>query len=613
MWAIKSQRLAAVTQHSLCQANVTGEVNYSGPASFNFEIKSNSKSSGFKTASFTILDVDDPPTAGVSVPAGEMAIYKDQKSWIRIDSTDPEGLLPSSCTATASPLSNASLTQCTCYRGVCYVGVTGTAGSGTVSFSYKVTVNGEQSSALNFSESAAARSSVSISDQKFQIGTELTLATGLDNGSECEILNADQLSSSTCNCSSDESTVETSDELCKYTPVKDDAAHRGSASFNFRIKSGGTWSRLGLAVEKLPTATPPAPVPNSFNDRDGENIRLGWKEIEGFLKEVKVFTCGGSSEVTSLQPNSLNITNLTATLADDPDDTDIPKVKLRFTDILGNTLDSDCTSTLKVSKANFPPSQRPYFKELSSGFQHSCALSTGGHAYCWGNNGKGQLGDETTDSSSTPVKVTSSLGFTSISAGKEHTCAIANTGASYCWGNNGNGQVGRGGSSGGISKIPQLVDTGGMSPTDTKARYFTALSAGASHTCGIAMDGTLWCWGDDSKGQLGNGSETGEKSAPFKVDSDKRFISVASGSHHSCAITSEGVVMCWGDNASGQLGIGNTMDQATPSQVDSSRIHGSTSQQAFKNLVSEVIIAAPSRQPILFIVGVKGRTTGLVN
>jgi alpha-tubulin suppressor-like RCC1 family protein len=132
------------------------------------------------------------------------------------------------------------------------------------------------------------------------------------------------------------------------------------------------------------------------------------------------------------------------------------------------------------------------FSAISAGFNHSCGLSTGGAAHCWGNNFAGQLGDGTTGGEG-PSPVSGGLTFTKISVGRVHTCGISTGGQGYCWGDNELGQLGIGSASG-FAVLPTQI-AGGLMLKD--------ISAGTDHTCAVNTDDAVHCWGYASK--LGTG------------------------------------------------------------------------------------------------------------
>jgi alpha-tubulin suppressor-like RCC1 family protein len=199
---------------------------------------------------------------------------------------------------------------------------------------------------------------------------------------------------------------------------------------------------------------------------------------------------------------------------------------------------------------------------VAAGSSHSCALLKDGTLWCWGGNAFGQLGDGTTADKTTPVQV-QGLGssVTTVSAGLAHTCAIQQNGTVWCWGSNLAGQLGDG------TKTDKVIPVQVLGLAAAGA----ALSAGGFHTCARLTNGALYCWGDNGSGQLGDGTTVG-KSMPAQVQNLGASVAEVSaggslGGSHTCAILSGGTVWCWGANAYGQLGDGTKMDQAKPIQL----------------------------------------------
>ena len=198
---------------------------------------------------------------------------------------------------------------------------------------------------------------------------------------------------------------------------------------------------------------------------------------------------------------------------------------------------------------------------IAAGVVHTCALTTEGKAYCWGQGGNGQLGNNSTTKSSIPVAVQMPAGvsFQSITAGSEHTCALTAEGKAYCWGWNNQGQLGN--NSATNSLIPAAVQMpAGVS--------FQSISAGNSHTCALTTEDKAYCWGWNTNGQLGNNSTT-KSSIPAAVQmpAGVSFQSIAANTTHTCALTTEGKAYCWGWNGYGQLGNNSTTDSRIPAAV----------------------------------------------
>jgi alpha-tubulin suppressor-like RCC1 family protein len=196
---------------------------------------------------------------------------------------------------------------------------------------------------------------------------------------------------------------------------------------------------------------------------------------------------------------------------------------------------------------------------IAAGNDHTCALTPSGGVKCWGDNGSGELGDGTTTLSKIPVDVTGlSSGIIAIAAGSNYTCALTSSGEVKCWGQNDYGQLGDGTTTN--SSIP--VDVIGLK------NGIVAITAGGSHSCALTSSGEVKCWGWNSNGQLGNQSDT-DSSVPVNIIGfSSGVISLSAGDMHTCALTSDGGVKCWGYNHFGQLGDGTTTASNVPVDVN---------------------------------------------
>ena len=143
----------------------------------------------------------------------------------------------------------------------------------------------------------------------------------------------------------------------------------------------------------------------------------------------------------------------------------------------------------------------------------------------------------------------------SIAAGGRHSCILDEAGKVLCWGNNERGQLGDG-----------TFDARAVPAAVTGDFTLASISAGVWHTCGVSRDGDAFCWGSNDAGQLGDGT-TSPRAAPVRVSGSATFRQVRAGSSHSCALTRAGVVFCWGSNAVGQLGDGSRATRTTPVAV----------------------------------------------
>jgi alpha-tubulin suppressor-like RCC1 family protein len=207
------------------------------------------------------------------------------------------------------------------------------------------------------------------------------------------------------------------------------------------------------------------------------------------------------------------------------------------------------------------------FIQLAASGIRTCGLTSAGKAYCWGRNSEGQLGDGTFDDRLVPTAVGNATSgaavvFASLEAGAAHTCGITGGGKAYCWGYNVNGQAGDG-TPNTVLPAPKAV-AGGLS--------FTELTGRANSTCGLS-GGSLYCWGYNGNGQLGDGTTTSHPSpspatgGPFAALGAGGTPDPALIGTHACALTGTGAAYCWGWNASGQGGDGTTTDHSTPTAV----------------------------------------------
>lgn len=208
------------------------------------------------------------------------------------------------------------------------------------------------------------------------------------------------------------------------------------------------------------------------------------------------------------------------------------------------------------------------FETIDAGASHTCGRTSNGAAYCWGRNDRGQLGDGSITDRAAPVAVTGGLAFERITAGGfdiGHTCGIASGGAAHCWGDNELGQLGNGTPD--IAPHPQpIAVAGGLT--------FVSLSAGLGrHSCGLAFDGAAYCWGENTFGGLGDGSTTSRPS-PVAVTGGVKFAELKAGGFigHTCGLTDTGIGYCWGENERGQIGDGSTTDRLSPVAVAGSLV-----------------------------------------
>jgi alpha-tubulin suppressor-like RCC1 family protein len=248
------------------------------------------------------------------------------------------------------------------------------------------------------------------------------------------------------------------------------------------------------------------------------------------------------------------------------------------------------------------------WRQIASGGRHTCGLTANGEVLCWGRTSEGQLGDARQllwDHPETTVKLPAGVGATQIAAGSTHTCMLGSDRRVYCWGRGESGQLGNGGldsSSDAVAvELPgpakqvgtgtdfscallvdgsvqcwgrgiRLGNANRMQADSSKAvavamatddPTMTALAVGTDHACALSTMSAIYCWGETSQGRLGNGATAaGTAYRPVKtVIPNVDIAQLAAGGGHTCVLSKEGAVFCWGQSTAGQTGAGPS---ATP-------------------------------------------------
>ncbi|HEX9563462.1 MAG TPA: Ig-like domain-containing protein [Gemmatimonadaceae bacterium] len=282
------------------------------------------------------------------------------------------------------------------------------------------------------------------------------------------------------------------------------------------------------------------------NARTGDGAEVSGRSYSWQSSDIAVVTVTGSGLVTAVGNGSATITATTGSVSG--------------------------SATVEVSIPGGLP-------QISAGFDHTCALTVDGVAFCWGRNNTGQLGDGSTTTRLNPVAVQGNLRFGLISAGQGHTCAVTFDGEGYCWGNSDRGQVGDGGL---MNRVAPARVVG--VPT------FGTIQAGRAHTCGLTAEGVAYCWGGGGNGESGSGTTVASRVAPDSVNGGRRYTVLAGAAHTICAIATVGETYCWGRNNTGQVGDGTTtctslsaacfVDRSTPTRVAGSAVFVSVSSNA---------------------------------
>ena len=295
----------------------------------------------------------------------------------------------------------------------------------------------------------------------------------------------------------------------------------------------------------------------------------GWRLVKGYLIGPTASLAGADLSASNLSGTNLFFTILSAA---NLSGANLTGVNLAWADLSGANLSGTNLSFVLSGNITGTPASLPGPWRLEAGYllgpganlngvspvagsSHTCALTATLGVKCWGSNLSGQLGDGTNTERALPVDVSGlGTGVVAIAAGFAHTCALTNGGGVECWGDNFFGQLGDGTNTN--SSVP--VDVTGLSTS------VIAIATGAYHTCALTVQGGVKCWGEGDFNQLGDGTRT-NKSVPVDVAGLAGGVrAVAGGGFHTCAVTTVGGAVCWGFNGTGQLGNGTTTPSGVP-------------------------------------------------
>ncbi len=225
------------------------------------------------------------------------------------------------------------------------------------------------------------------------------------------------------------------------------------------------------------------------------------------------------------------------------------------------------------------PTQGGY---LDAGDEHTCALLADRSLRCWGKGLAGRLGygneaNVLSAASAAPINLGAGRTARAVVAGDYHTCAIADDGTVHCWGFGANGRLG-------YANTANVLSPAAAPAVDLGGRRAVAITAGASHTCVIVDDGSVRCWGNGVSGRLGYGNQAtiGDNESPaaagaVDIGAGRRAVAISAGDFHTCVIRDDGALVCWGFGSAGQLGRGNTADigdDETPGQAGPAPLGG---------------------------------------
>jgi alpha-tubulin suppressor-like RCC1 family protein len=192
------------------------------------------------------------------------------------------------------------------------------------------------------------------------------------------------------------------------------------------------------------------------------------------------------------------------------------------------------------------------FTSVAAGIQHSCGVASDGSVSCWG---RPWVTFSTSDTAAPPSRISNLPAMSIVAVGTVSACALTGSGAAYCWGDNTFGELGNGSTT---SSVSGVAVAGGLT--------FTAITVGGNFACGLLASGQAYCWGADPYGQLGTGAdqnsypscgETPCANSPVPVAGSLAFVGLTAGYTHACGWLANGSAYCWGDNLYGELGVGN--------------------------------------------------------
>jgi alpha-tubulin suppressor-like RCC1 family protein len=471
-------------------------------------------------------------------------------------------------TYTSSPNQSSCTTQPQCSAGT-YVTSAGSTSSPRVcttcaSGSYSTTTNASECTAYTTCPAGQYVSQAGTTQADRQCaGCATGTYTSTENASSCSAY-------STCPAGVATAGTATSDTVC--IPAVATLAIAGNQSFT--VRTDGSlygWGENGAKQLGATTATPVTTPVNVSGVANAKSVAAGLNHTCALLDGGSV-VCWGSnvsgqlgnnSQTASTTPVAVSgLSNATAIVAGEAH-----SCALRSDNTVvcwganGSGQVGDGTTALKLVPTNVKDVDNANITAiaLASGNNHMCALRSDGTALCWGKGDNGQLGNGgTTGTNPKAIAVSSLSTATQLSAGAKHSCAVRSSGGTVvCWG--AGGMIGDGTST--ARTTPTVV---------SNVSGVLAVTSGEAHSCAVKSDRTVVCWGDGSEARFGSGAFQVTSTTAVAVKDLTTAVAVATGpnANHTCALRSDGSVMCWGSNGNGQVGNGYSNFSPVPLSVD---------------------------------------------
>ncbi len=312
-----------------------------------------------------------------------------------------------------------------------------------------------------------------------------------------------------------------------------------------QLADGTTINKTSPIRPFISSTMPAQPGDPNAAALSSSTIKLTWidssNEENSFKIARKVGEFGTYTQIAVLPPNSTSYLNTALT----------PGVTYYY-QVRAVNMNGDSASSIEVNATTHERSG-----QIAAGGNHTLYLREDGLLLAWGYNAYGQLGDGSTENRTMPVRINESKLWTGVAAGYNYSAAIDQIFALWSWGSNNGGQLGDDSTT--QRNTPVRIGNDAWS-------WIAPAKYSRPYTMGLKSDGTLWGWGLNSAGQLGDGTTT-QRTSPGPSGTDNDWVTVAAGGTHTVAIKYDGSLWAWGSNTLGQLGDGTTTSQTAPVQI----------------------------------------------